>query len=206
MKYTFCFVILLAVKCLFAWDTIGEMETDLCKALGDNNYLLSVAFSNKLSLATNSSSVEMKTEAYIISSIISYQKFLDTVNVDFLRRELLNASNAVVSIGYHTNSWQYWMSRFIYASAHISNQNFAFSYAILTNAIDDITKQRYTNDVTAVEAAILKRCELTNLNVTSAMKVFAGLSAAQLGMGCVATNFANQVPADYKVKMLEFMK
>ena len=44
------------------------------------------------------------------------------------------------------------------------------------------------------------------MNVTSAMKVFAGLSAAQLGMGCVATNFANQVPADYKVKMLEFMK
>ena len=76
----------------------------------------------------------------------------------------------------------------------------------MTNAIDDITIQGDTNDVTTVEAAILKRCELTNMNVTSAMKVFAGLSAAQLGMGCVATNFANQVPADYKVKMLEFMK
>ncbi len=48
--------------------------------------------------------------------------------------------------------------------------------------------------------------ELSNFNTISAMKVFAGLSAAQLGMGCVATNFANQVPADYKVKMLEFMK
>lgn len=48
--------------------------------------------------------------------------------------------------------------------------------------------------------------ELSNFNTISAMKVFAELSAAQLGMGYVATNFANQVPADYKAKMMEFMK
>ena len=117
MRRIHFFVTLLAVKCLWAWNSIDEMESDVCIALSNRNYLVSEIFTSNLNSATNSSSIEMKTEAHIILSISAYQNFLNTADDGWLWHEMQNASNAVASIGIHTNKWQYWMAKFTCASA-----------------------------------------------------------------------------------------
>lgn len=196
----------LAVKCVFAWGTIGEMELDVCKALTNDNFLVSAAFTNQLNSATNVISVEMKSEAYLLLSINAYQNFLNTADDGWLCCEMFSASNAVDSIGIHSNKWQYWMARFTYASAQISEQRFFDSFSTLTNALDEILKVGYTNANSDVERAMLRKYEMPDLNIADAMKVFAGMTASELGMGNVATNYANQLPVLYRNKILEFIR
>lgn len=157
-------------------------------------------------MTTNSASVEMKTEAYMLLSVNAYQNFLNTADASWLDCEKIHASNAVASINAQTNTWQHWMARFTYASAQISMEQFTGSYATLTNALEEITKAGYTSGNSCVERAILRKYEMPDLKIKDAMKVFAGLAAAKLGMGHVTTNYANQVPISYRSKMMEFIR
>ena len=207
MKIVLILLIFVFVKRMYAGDSVVEMETDICKALTNNTYLLSSTFTNQLSAALNSSSVEMRSEAYMLLSINAYQNFLRTADDSWLQIEMSNASNAVVAIGIHSNKWQYWTSRFLYASAYCSVPNYERSFAVATNSLHELSCSAYnTNDVNAVERAILDKSELLNVGITDAMRIFAGMSAAELGMGGVATNYANQVPAPYRNVMLQFVK
>jgi len=206
MKRIVVLAAFLVVKCVVAWDTICEMESDVCVALTNDDFLVSAAFTNQLNSATNASSVEMKSEAHLLLSINAYQNFLNTADDGWLCREMLNASNAVDSIGAHSNKWQYWMARFMYASAQISEQRFSDSYSTLTNALEEILRVGYTNANSDVERAMLRKYEMSDLNITDAMKVFAGMTAAELGMGNVATNYANQVATPYHNMILEFIR
>ena len=206
MKRIVILAAFLVVKCVVAWDTICEMESDVCVALTNDDFLVSAAFTNQLNSATNAVSVEMKSEAHLLLSINAYQNFLNTADDGWLCREMLNASNAVDSISAHSNKWQYWMARFTYASAQISEQRFFDSYSTLTNALEEILRVGYTNANSDVERAMLRKYEMPDLNITDAMKVFAGMTAAELGMGNVATNYANQVAAPYHNMILEFIR
>ena len=189
-----------------AWDSIAEMESDICIALANDEYLASAAFSDKLNSATNSASFEMKTEAYLLLSVHAYQNFLDTADDRWLDRELSAASNAVVSAGSHADAWQYWMARFAYASAQISQRHFGDSYSNLVATMAEFAESGYTNEASPVETALLRKYEMPNLQIVDAMKVFAGMAAAELGMGNVATNYANQVPMPYRSMITGFVR
>ena len=206
MKCILFFMVLVAAKSIWAWDSIIEMEADICIALTNDEYLVSAAFSNKLNSATNSASFEMKTEAYLLLSVNAYQNFLNTADDRWLSQELSTASNAVVSAGNHTDTWQYWMAKFAYASAQISQQHFADSHSTLVATIAEMAESGYANGASIVETGLLRKYEMPNLQIVDAMKVFAGMTAAELGMGNVATNYANQVPMPYRGTIMGFIR
>lgn len=205
MKRILFLYILVVAKAVLAWNSVAEMESDICVALTNDNRLVSAAFIGQLGSATNSASIEMKTEAHLLLSISAYQNFLQSADDKWLYYEMNHASNAVMSIGNKTNTWQYWMARFSYASAQISVQQFADSHSTLTNALMEMFNARYVNGSSAVERAILHKYEMPDLGIEGAMKVFAGMTAAQLGIGNVATNYANQVPSLYRNKIIDFL-
>ena len=143
----------------------------------------------------------------MLLSIHAYQNFLNTADDSWLQIEMSNASNAVVAIGMNSNKWQYWTCRFLYASAYCSVSNYERSFVVMTNSLHELSLIAYdTNNVNAVERAILNKSEMMNVGVTDALRIFAGMSAAELGMGGVATNYANQVPMPYRKVILQFVK
>ena len=206
MKYLYMIIILAVANSALAWNSIEEMESGICFAMSNKVELMSSTFSNKLEKAISSNSSEMKTEAYIVKSIIAYSKFLESSDDMWLTQELCNATNAVRVIGDSCDKWQYWMARFMYANAQISLNRFSDSHCTLTNALCRIVAEGYTNEPTRVEALILKKYEMPDLRIVDAMKVFAAMTAVQLKMGSVATNYANQVPVKYKEQIIEFMR
>ena len=201
--------LLLAVgvlNCTYAWSSIEEMESEVCVALTNDEHIVSQTFTNQLGLATSSASDEMRAEAYMLLSISAYQNFLDTADALWLDHEMSNASNAVVEIGANNNRWQYWMARFTYASAFASELNFTNAYSIATNTLAEISASGYTNESSMVESAILEKFEMPDLHVEDAMKIMAGMSAAELGMGIAATNYANQLASPYRDIILDFIR
>lgn len=190
----------------YAWDSCEEMESDMCIALTNDNYLVSETFTNQLITATCFPVDEIRAEAYIMLSISSYQNFLFTADALWLEHEMSNASNAVVAIGSNSDVWQYWMARFTYASAHASELSFTNVYSIATNTLAEIALCGYTNGNSSLEAAILQKFEMPNLSIEDAMKVMAGMSAAELGMTTAATNFANQLAIPYRNIILDFIR
>ena len=206
MKIWLVFMISLTAGIARSWTTLDEMENEICFALTNDTYLLSEAFTNKLNEAASSPLAKMRCEAYMILSINAYQHFRDTVDESWLGVEMQNASNAVVAIVDGGGEWQYWASRFIYASAYASISDYSKSFSVLTNAITEMVSLNYTNSESCVERAIIEKFEMPGLEVESALKVFAGMSAACLGMGNVATNYANQVPLTYRNMIFEFLR
>ncbi len=87
------------MEAAFAWNSITEMESCICMALTNDDYLVSAAFTNQLNSASLSASDEMRAEAYMLLSVSGYRKFLDTADEMWLGQEMSNASNAVVAIG-----------------------------------------------------------------------------------------------------------
>ena len=207
MRFMTVLVVSVVTVCARAWNSVAEMDVDACRALTNESYLLSSTFTNQLATALNSSSEEMRSEAYMLLSIHAYQNFLNTANDSWLQIEMSNASNAVLAIGMNSNKWQYWTSRFLYAGAYCSVPNYEGSFALMTNSLHELSLSAFdTNNVNAVERAILNKSEMLNVGITDAMRIFAGMSAAELGMGGVATNYANQVPVPYRNVILQFVK
>ena len=191
-------------NCARAWDSIGEMEADVCIALTNNNYLLSPAFTNQLNLAINSSSAEMRSEAYMMHSIRAYQVFIDTADDSWLQSEMSNATNSILTIGSSADKWQYWMSRFIYAGACCSVSDYEKSLGVMTHSLQELFVSNYTEGSNVVERAILGKFEMANVGIGEAMRIMAGMSAAELRIGSLVTNYANQVSAPYRNRILQF--
>ena len=206
MKYVLILILFTMSNHAFAWDTLAEMDVDVCVALTNNAFLMSASFTNKLNMACNSGSDELRSEAYMLLSIHAYENFLNTADSNWLRPEMFNASNSVEAIGMHTNKWQFWMSRFLLAGACCSAPNYERAYALTTNSIHLLVSSGYTNRASMVEHAILRKYEMDGLEVADAMRVMAGMSAAELGMGDMATNFANQVSTPYRNIIFDFVR
>ena len=173
-------------------------------ALTNGDYLLSAAFSNQLSSATNLTSAESRSEVFMLSAIHAAQNFEVTDDERWIQEEMKMASNAVVVIGMQANKWQYWMSRFVYAGAYASQSDYGKALFVMTNSLSEISVSDCTNDVSPVCRAILRKFEMPDIGVFEAMKVMAGMSAASIGERILATNFANQVVAPYRSIILEF--
>ena len=204
MKRCVFILMLMVVDCVCAWDSVSEMETDFCLALTNGDYLLSAAFSNQLSSATNLTSAESRSEVFMLSAIHAAQNFEVTDDERWIQEEMKMASNAVVVIGMQANKWQYWMSRFVYAGAYASQSDYGKALFVMTNSLSEISVSDCTNDVSPVCRAILRKFEMPDIGVFEAMKVMAGMSAASIGERILATNFANQVVAPYRSIILEF--
>lgn len=189
-----------------AWNSVSEMERDFCAALTNSEYLLSAAFTNQLSSATNLLTEASRCEVFMLSAIHAAQSFEETADEHWTHEEMRQASNAVVAIGMQTDKWQYWLSRLVYAGACASQSNYEGSFRVMTNSLNEIALSGFTNNVSPVGQLLLKKYEMPNIDVREAMKVMAGMSAAVTGNGSVATNYANQVPVPYKNTILEFIK
>ena len=204
MKRCVFILMLMVVDCVCAWDSVSEMETDFCLALTNGDYLLSAAFSNQLSSATNLTSAESRSEVFMLSAIHAAQNFEVTDDERWMQEEMKMASNAVVVIGMQANKWQYWMSRFVYAGAYASQSDYGKALFVMTNSLSEISVSDCTNDVSPVCRAMLRKFEMPDIGVFEALKVMAGMSAASIGERIIATNFANQVVAPYRSIILEF--
>ena len=204
MKRCVFILMLMVVDCVCAWDSVSEMETDFCLALTNGDYLLSAAFSNQLSSATNLTSAESRSEVFMLSAIHAAQNFEVTDDERWIQEEMKMASNAVVVIGMQANKWQYWMSRFVYAGAYASQSDYGKALFVMTNSLSEISVSDCTNDVSPVCRAMLRKFEMPDIGVFEALKVMAGMSAASIGERIIATNFANQVVAPYRSIILEF--
>lgn len=204
MKRFVFILMLMVVDCVCAWNSVLEMETDFCLAMTNGEYLLSAAFSNQLSSATNLTSAESRSEVFMLSAIHAAQNFEVTDDERWIQEEMQMASNAVVAIGMQANKWQYWMSRFVYAGAYASQSDYGKALFVMTNSLSEISVSGCTNDASPVCRAILRKFEMPDISVFEAMKVMAGMSAASIGERIIATNFANQVVAPYRSIILEF--
>ena len=206
MRGLVLFLTSMAAYCACAWNSIAEMETDICVALTNDSYLLSAPFTNQLNEALGAASVEMRCEAHMLLAINAYHNFLKTIDESWLQRERINASNAVVDIGLHADKWQYWSARFIYAGAFASIDDYMASYSIITNVLKELSIHPYTNNTASVESRIIEKFEMSDIDITTAFKVLAGMSAAELGLEGTATNYANQVPVPYRNMIFDFIK
>lgn len=190
-----------------AWRTLDEMESDICVALTNDSRLLSASFTNQLNeVVMDAQANDMKSVAYMILSINAYQNFLETTDEKWLSIEMRNASNAVVTAGVNTDRWQYWVSRFIYAGAYVSDSKFTQAFSVLNRSLSEISAVNYTNDSSRVERAVLKKCEMPGISIAEAMKVMAGMSAVGLGQKEEALRFASQVSERYGNVIREFAK
>ena len=197
-----CVACVMFVSCTSAAMNI---EDEICLALTNKSYLLSHEFTNSMNAVVASTNALMRCEAYMLLSINAYQNFLETANEEWLAREMSNASNSVNAIGMDTDTWQYWMSRFLYASAYASIDNYGTSLSIASNAVVEVMQFNYTNEVSKVEHAILSKYEMSDIGIVEALKVLTGMSAASLGYTGVATNYAIQVSAPYRSVIYEFL-
>lgn len=190
-----------------AWTTLDEMESAICVALTNDASLLSASFTNQLNaVVMNAQTNDMKSVAYMILSINAYQNFLETAEEKWLSIEMQNASNAVAMAGVNADRWQYWVSRFLYAGAYVSDSEFSKAFSVLNRSLSEMSAQTYTNDSSRVERAILEKCEMPGIGIAEAMKVMAGMSAAELGQKDTALRFASQVPERYGNVIREFTK
>ena len=98
------------------------------------------------------------------------------------------------------------MAKFTYAGAQVSMRQYADSYSTLSNTLAEVAAVGYTNETSLVERSLLNKYEMPDLEIVDAMKVFAGMTAAELGMGDVATNYANQVSEPYRNKVIRFIR
>ena len=92
------------------------------------------------------------------------------------------------------------------SAAFSADNNFARSYQMSTNYIQMLHDHGGVAETNALNSAILAYYEMPGIEIDVAFKVFAGMSAAGYGIGNVATNYANQVPAPYRNIILEFVK
>ena len=205
MRYLLALCVFALSGATYAWDTIGEMEAEICVALTNDNHLLSQEFTNKLNVALSSASCEMRCEAYMLLSMNAYQNFLETADDSWLGIEMYNASNAVAVAGTSPDTWRYWTSRFLYAGAYASADEYVVSLSVASNAVSQLASIPYTNGQVLVERAILAKHDMPDVGICEAMKIMAGMSAASLGMGGVATNFASQVSQQYRDIIYEFI-
>lgn len=190
-----------------AWTSLSEMESAICVALTNDTCLLSASFTNQLNeVVIGTRTNDMKSEAYMILSINAYQNFLETTDEKWLPIALRNASNAVVSAGADTGRWQYWVSRFLYAGAYVSDSRFSQAFSVLDRSLSEMSALNYTNGSSRVERAILEKCEMPGVGIAEAMKIMAGMSAVELGQKDKALRFASQVPERYGNVIREFAK
>lgn len=197
---TVAFFLMMFMACeVAAWTSEAEMDAEVCTALAAGKDAWRPAFVSQLQeAATNGRSAEMRCEASMLLSLSAWQSFLDTMDEAWMGREMAYATNAVEQIGTATNTWQYWMARFVHAGAHASNCRYVQALSILGDSIDRMTREHGTNEVTDVERAILRLFEMPDLVTVDAMRAFSGMSAAALGDGNAATNFAVQLPPRYR--------
>lgn len=190
-----------------AWTSLDEMESAICVALTNDASLLSASFTNQLNaVVMDAQTNDVKSVAYMILSINAYQNFLETADEKWLSIEMQNASNAVTMAGVNADRWQYWVSRFLYAGAYVSDSKFSKAFSILNRALSEMSALTYTNDSSRVERAILEKCEMPGIGIAEAMKVMAGMSAAELGQKDTALRFASQVSERYGNVIRDFAK
>ena len=207
MKRIMIIIAAIVSCCANAWTTLDEMEAAICAALADEATLLSASLTNQLTeVVKGAQTHDMKSEAYMLLSINAYQNFLETTDGKWLPIELQNASNAVVSAGMNSGRWQYWVSRFLYAGAYVSDSKFSQAFSVLNRALSEMSELNYTNGSSRVERAILEKCEMPGIGVAEALKVMAGMSAVELGQQDIALRFANQVSERYGNVIREFAK
>ena len=189
-----------------AWENVLELEAAAVRALTPPVSILEASFTNEVSSALQSTNRIMRVDAELLQSIINYQRFLDTVEGQMLDNEFLCLSNVVSLTSGETNRWQFWTGRLLLASTYAAGNHFDVSYQMSTNYIQMAEGYGCAGETNALSSAILTYYEMPGIEVDVALKVFAGMSAAGMGSGTVATNFANQVPAPYRNMILEFVK
>ena len=92
------------------------------------------------------------------------------------------------------------------ASTYAADNDFSIAYQMSTNSIKMIQHTGVVIDTNVLSKAILTYYEMPDIELETAFKVFAGMSAAGAGIGCAATNYANQVSDPYRSTILDFIK
>ena len=189
-----------------AWDTAAELEAEASQKIMNPTYLLDTEFVSNLNSTVQSADVIMTVDANLVRSMVCYQRFLGTADgqmVDDQKQCLSNAVNLTVGM---TNSWQFWAGRFLLASTYAADNDFSTAYQMSTNSIKMMQHTGVVIDTNVLSKAILTYYEMPDIELETAFKVFAGMSAAGAGIGCAATNYANQVSDPYRSTILDFIK
>ena len=189
-----------------AWDSVGDMESEACMALTNVQYLASNAYADRLKAALSTTNEAMRVNAQLMLGVSHYQRFLETLEEGDMERYCEHMSNAVVQAVPTAADWRYWTARLLYAGSFAARDDFSKSYAILTNCLDSMDALCCVSPANALDVALLSYYELRNISIKEAFKVMAGMSAAELGMGSAATNYANQISPPYRDLVLEFVR
>ena len=205
-KLVFVYQIMMCSVVACAWNTVTELEAEASQKIMNPVCLLDTNFVSNLNNAAQSTNVIMKVDANLVKSMVYYQRFLATADgqmVDDQKKCLSNAVNLTVGM---TNSWQFWAGRFLLASTYAADNDFSIAYQMSTNSIKMIQHTGVVIDTNVLSKAILTYYEMPDIELETAFKVFAGMSAAGAGIGCAATNYANQVSDPYRSTILDFIK
>ncbi len=201
-----CIIAIASSNMVFAWDSVQELEADACCALTNAQYLTSEQYVASLRSCVTNSNLTISVDAQIMLALSARQRFWDTVDSSMTEVEMQYISNVVASVQLDRFDWRYWLSRLIYASVHADVDDYSQAYCVLTNSICSMPTPAIQFATNSLPRAILNKYELTGLSVEMSFKVLAGLSAAELGKGVEATNFANQVSAPYREMILRLIR
>ncbi len=201
-----CLIAVVSSCRVFAWNSVQELESAACYALTNAQYLTSEQYVASLRSCITNSDMAISADAQMILALSSRQRFWDTMDSSMIDVEMQYISNVVENVQLDCSDWRYWLSRLIYAGACADSDDYSQAYCILTNSMSSVHIQTIQSLSNSLPRAILDRYELTDLSVEMSFKVLAGMSAAELGNGMAATNFANQVSAPYREMILRFVR
>lgn len=185
-------------------NAVDEFEEESALALSKPESMLGDAFSARLVSASQSTNFWLRIDAELVSSVVCYQKFMTGADASFFEKGMRSLSNVVTQTEGAHSSWQFWTGRLLLAGFHAADNRFSMSYQMLTNNIAFMQEVRPTFGTNTLNAAILTYYEMPGISMPMAFNVFAGMSAAGLGMTNVATNYARQLSAPYSEIILEF--
>ena len=196
---------MVAVEQCAAWQNVAELESAAIVAFSNATVLTGTSFTNQVYKALSSDSAELRISAAPVSSAVHDQLFKDEANRQWLDKSFALLTNALDSSSSCTNYSNFWMTRFLLAGNYAARMDYESSSSICTNLIamcEDGSVSVATNEFTR---SIMSYYNMSGLDFSSAVKYVAGLSAAELGMGTVATNLSEQVASPYKEEILEFL-
>ena len=183
-----------------------EFESAAYTALTNKEFLLGTLFSNKLDVAESSSALNVRVDSALMKGVRARQMFFESADSEFLDTEMAFLSNAVSLTSFMTNNWRKYIASLMYAGCHATVNSFDYSYGIITNTMAVADDEGFNGTTNQMCMRILSKFQMTGLSVNSALNLMAGMSAAELGMGNVATNYANQLPATYRNMIFDFMR
>ena len=184
----------------------ASFEQDIAGVLSNSTLLTSEEVTNRIWQAYNATNDELRLSAAIAKSAVEYQLYATTADRSWADASVRTLTNAIVCCAALSNDCRFAVCKVLSAGNSASLRRYMEAYQISTNVINDIASGRNVEVTNEFLVAVFRHYKLDGLDVLTASRYIAGMSAAEMGWASVASNFANQVSSPYRQEIYEFLE